>query len=79
MKEKTLFKLEKRFLALPLHHIDTDVILEPESTEAGRYCTRYVKRIGVMYRGKLAIPVLGELLLYIIQELKDKKEQLYYT
>lgn len=34
-----------------------------------------MKRLDKMHRGKLSIPVLGELLLYILKELKDKKEQ----
>ena len=75
MKEKTLQKLQRKFLSLPLHHIDTDVIIEPENAENGRCCTRYMKRAGIKYRGRLSIPVLGEILLYTIKELKDKKNQ----
>lgn len=61
----------RKFQKLSLHHIDTSVILEPENTENGRYCTRYLRLVGYKYGGKFSIPMLGELLLYIIQKLDE--------
>ncbi len=74
MKRKTLIKLQRKFLALPLHHIDTDIILEPENTENGRYCKRYLNKLGYKYRGVLSLPTLGEIFLNILS-LKTPREK----
>lgn len=66
MKKKTKEKLERKFLILPLHHINSDVILEPENTEEGRDCKRYLERVGKKYRGVISLPVLGEILMDIL-------------
>ena len=66
MKEKTKERLEKEFLALPLHHIDTSILLEVENTENGRFCQRYLQKIGSKYRGSISLPVIGEVLLNIL-------------
>ena len=66
MKEKTLLKLQRQFLALPLHHIDTSVIIEKPTTINGRYCVSYLNIVGYKYRGKFSIPMLGECLLNIL-------------
>ena len=52
---------------LPLHHIDTSIFLEPPSTEVGRICQRYIQRLGYNYHGQTPSPVLGELMLAVIQ------------
>lgn len=67
MKEKTRKKLERKFLALPLHHIDTSVILEPPTTEVGRVCRKYLQLLTTRYRSKLSFPVIGELLIKVLQ------------
>lgn len=50
---------------LPKHHIDTSVIIEPENTEDGRFCKRYLQKINYNYAGVLSFPVLSELFLII--------------
>jgi len=60
----------KKFQRLPTHHIDTSVILEPEKTDDGRYCKKYLNLVGYKYRGFLSFPVLGELM-YKILKLDD--------
>lgn len=74
MKKKTLDKLRKRFLTLPLHHVDSSIVLEPENTEDGKYCTKYFNLVGYKYRGKFCIPVLGEILL-AISFIKEETKQ----
>jgi len=75
MKEKTFLKLQRQFLALPLHHIDTSLIEEPDTTETGRQCRKYLNVVGYNYRGKFSLPALGELLLKIIYKLKIVHER----
>lgn len=67
MEKKTEEKLERRFLTLPLHHIDTSIILETPTTESGRACRKYLQVLNTKYRGKFSLPVLGELLLRILK------------
>lgn len=67
MKPKTLRKILRRFEGLPLHHIDTSVILEPDNTENGRYCRRYMQKVGYNYAGKFSFPVLSELFVTVLQ------------
>lgn len=52
--------MTRELKGLPLHHIDTSIILEPEITEDGRHCTKYLQRVGYNYRGVLSTPVLSE-------------------
>ncbi len=65
MQKKTEERLEREFLVLPLHHIDTNILLEPENTENGRFCQRYLQKVGSKYRGYVSLPVLGEILMNI--------------
>lgn len=74
MKKKTLLKLQRRLEKLPLHHIDTSIILEPEKTENGRYCRKYLQKVGYNFRGKISFSVLGEILLNIMS-LENYTEQ----
>ena len=74
MKPKILAKISRRFEGLPLHHIDTSVILESESTEDGRYCRRYLHLVGNKYRGAIPFPVMSEFLLAIC-ELASTKDR----
>ena len=53
--------------ALPLHHIDTSILMEPVTTEDGRACRKYLQRVGQKYRGQLSLPVLGELMLALLK------------
>ncbi len=66
MKVKTLEKLVRRLLKLPLTYIDTSIILEDEKADDGFYCKKLLNIIGNKYRGKLSLVVLGELLLDIL-------------
>lgn len=72
MKPKTAGKILRRFQSLPLHHIDTSVILEPENTDDGRYCRRYLQLVGNKYRDVVPFPVLSELLLAITEMEKTR-------
>lgn len=72
--KKTLKRIRSRFLRLPLHHIDTSVILEPETTKTGRDCKRYLNKVGYKYRAKFSLPMLGELF-YDILELEDPNDR----
>ena len=65
----------RRFLSLPLHHIDTSVLIEPEKTDDGRYCRKYLQKIGYSYRGVLSFPILSELFVKIIG-LEDDDDKL---
>src|SRR3989344_3436472 len=51
----------RRLKGLPLHHIDTSILLEPINTENGRYCRRYLQKVGYNYAGKISFPVLSEI------------------
>ncbi len=52
---------------LPVHHIDTSIILEPRRTEDGSYCTKYLQKVGYNYKGILSMPVLSELFLLVLR------------
>ena len=52
---------EERLMSLPLHHIDTSVILETRRTENGRYCRRYLQLVGYKYKGIVPFPALSEI------------------
>lgn len=78
MKKKTIEKLQRRFLTLPLHHIDANIFLEPEKTEHGRACRRYLQKVGYNYRGKISFPSLSELFVIILRLIKyDDKRDLF--
>ncbi len=77
MKRKTDERLEREFLALPLHHIDTDVIIESiKGTKLGEICSDYLNRVGYKYRGTISLSVLGEFLLVTLRDeetIEDKE------
>lgn len=66
MEKKTEERLEREFISMPLHHIDTSIILEKPTTPNGRACTAYLHIINQKYRGKFSIPMFGEYTLHII-------------
>lgn len=76
MEKKTSDKILRRFQKLPLHHIDTSIVLEPEKTEDGRNCRRYLQKVGYNYRGKISFPALSELFITILRLTKyeDKRD-----
>ncbi len=49
------------------HHIDTSAIIEPENTEDGKFCNRYFNKLKTSYNGVFSLPVLGELMLTLLQ------------
>jgi len=76
MKEKTFFKLQQRFLALPLHHIDTDVIFEPNNeTKLGDQCSAYLNKVGYKYRGIISLSVIGEFFMITIRDVTESMER----
>ncbi len=74
MKPKTSEKILRRFHILSLHHIDTSIILEPEKTEDGRYCRRYLHLVGNRYRAAISFPVMSEFLL-AITKMKNARDR----
>ena len=70
-----------KFLSLPLHHIDTSVLIEPEKTEDGKYCRKYLQLIGYKYKWVLSFPVLSEILgvLRFIAHLRKYKKVVFYS
>src|SRR3989344_1839978 len=50
---------------LPKHHIDTSVLIEPQKTEEGRQCKKYLQKLNYNYSGILSFPVLSELFLFM--------------
>ncbi|MBI2578101.1 MAG: type II toxin-antitoxin system VapC family toxin [Candidatus Aenigmarchaeota archaeon] len=58
----------------PKHHIDTSVIIEPENTEDGRFCKRYLQKLNYNYTGILSFPVLSEIFV-ILNSLEDFNER----
>ncbi len=62
MKKKTEEKLKKRWKRLPLHFIDTSVILEVLLEGEYEYdCKSFLNQVGYKYRGLLSVLVLGEI------------------
>ncbi|MBI2579164.1 MAG: PIN domain-containing protein [Candidatus Aenigmarchaeota archaeon] len=55
------------------HHIDTSVFLEPQTTEDGRYCRKYIQKVGRNYEGVVSFPVLSEIFASVLK-LDDYKE-----
>lgn len=54
--------------------MDTSVILEPEKTEDGRFCKRYMQIVSYKFRGKFSLLVFGETLLSIMS-LRNYRDQ----
>ena len=80
MLKKTREKLVRKFLSLPLHHIDTSVLLEPISTEDGRFCRRYLQKLGYNYRAVVSFPVLSEVMAIMLEmETFEKRYDLLET
>ncbi len=76
MKPKILRKILRRFEILPLHHIDTDIIIEAgKDTKLGNICIDYMNRIGYKYRGVISLSVLGEFLLVILRDMKKLEDK----
>lgn len=75
MKEKTFQKIERRSNSLPLHHIDTSIIIEMSNSIDGRKCKQYIQKLNYNYRGVFSFPVLSELFLSLLKlNSYDKKE-----
>ena len=76
MKRKTFLKLERRFLALPLHHIDTAIFIESDKeTKLGDICAEYLNKVGYKYRGAISLSVLGEFLLVTLRDAKTSEDR----
>ena len=60
---------------MPLHHIDTSVILElPEKTEDDKCCKRYMQKASYNFMGKISFPALSELFA-LTMGVKDSNKQ----
>ena len=68
----------KSLHSLPVHHIDTSIILEPQRTEDGRWCKKYLQRVGNKYLGIVSLPVLSELELAVfgVESYEERHELL---
>ncbi len=58
----------------PLHHVDTSIVIESEKTVYGRFCAKYLQKLGYNYHSKFSLPTLGELLMYLLL-VKDSDKQ----
>lgn len=59
MKPKTMRKILRRFQRLPLHHIDTNILVESgKETKFGNIFAAYLNRVGYKYNGVLCSSVL---------------------
>ncbi len=75
MKKKTMDRLERKWLNLPLHHIDACVILEALIKHKGyEDCENYLNRVGYKYRGDLSISALGEIVMTSIRKFEKEME-----
>ena len=73
MLRKTYKKLQRRFERLPLHHIDTDILIEAlKETKLGNQCSDYLNRIGYKYRGVLSLSIIGEFFLVTFRDVKEQ-------
>lgn len=61
MKPKTLRKILRRLERLPLHHLDTSIVLGSLNYEEKTIRNRYIHKLGYNYRGIISFPVLSEL------------------
>jgi len=77
MKPKTLEKILRRFQRLPLHGIDSSIILEAfdEKSKFRESCKNYLNKIGYNFRGILPISVVGEVFVIIETDMVDKIEK----
>ncbi|MBI2547227.1 MAG: PIN domain-containing protein [Candidatus Aenigmarchaeota archaeon] len=77
MKPKTLEKIMRRFQKLPLHCIDSSIILEAfdEKSKFRESCKNYLNKIGYNFRGILPISVIGEIFTIIETDIADKTQK----
>jgi len=62
----------EKFERLPLHFIDTNVIVEAlTDTKLGTICSDYLNRVGYKYRGILPLSVLGEFFLITFRDIEE--------
>lgn len=77
MESKTLEKILRRFQRLPLHGMDSSIILEAfdEKGEFRESSKNYLNKIGYNFRGILPISVVGEVFTIIETDMIDKIEK----
>jgi len=66
--------MTRKLTRLPLHHIDTSIILEEATSKEGFYCKKYLNIVGYKCKGVISFPVLSELFFKILN-LKTFDEQ----
>ncbi len=47
---------------LPLHHIDSSILMEHPRSEKGKMCIKYLERCGKEFRAKISMVALGEIM-----------------
>jgi len=76
MKAKTEEAILRRRERLPLHHIDTSVLIEAQKdTKLGDACADYLNRVGYKYRGVVSSSVLGEFLLVTLRDMPKPEDR----
>jgi predicted nucleic acid-binding protein len=76
MKQKKAKQLERRWLAKPLHAVDTCVLLESMAeTVLGNECSNYLNRTGQKYRVVLSSSAIGEYFLITFRESKEFRDR----
>jgi len=82
MKNKTLEKIQRRWLSKPSHVIDTSVLIETLiETKLGDKCADYLNRLKIKYRGHIPSSVLGEyfLIIFYDEKIEEKYKQRAFT
>ena len=70
-------KLKQRFFHLPLHYIDSCIILKDPDTEDGIYCKKYLNKVPNYCRVAISNPALGEILTHLLF-IKDFENRLQF-
>ena len=80
MKPKTKLKLEKKWLSLPIHFIDTSVVYGAflEGEEFKIECNNYLNKIGYKYRGHLSISVIGEIFMILQDKVVSESDKEFF-
>ncbi len=82
MKRKTLEKLERKWLAKPLHFLDASVLIETLiETKLGEKCAEYLNRLKIKYRGVAPLSVIGEyfMTMFYDEKIEERHKQKAFT
>ncbi len=71
MKNKIKLRIERRKKVMPTHSLDTCIFMSYLIGDREfRVCEKYLARIDSIYRGFIGLPVCGELLNKIFENIK---------